>query len=374
MNMRKFIGALLTAGTVLFASCAQDAIFYTIQYDKNLNKDPAIPGGPTKIVEIGDTLYIGSNRIYRYAKPAESGEESSWTRLPVQAGGKKILDLAGTDTYLYALIMKDSSLSDSELVRLPVSGGDSWETWETLDKSGHANIQSIYGAGDTLFAGTNSGGNYVLYIADASESLARVPNASGILKAAAKHSDGTYYISLDGRGILKAASPLELSNENILTYGSESPNNFLGLINIEDEVIAVSGGGWIWRIGGNGLVIGKKYDAGLNGILAKWKDPVDSGKNVDLLLLGRSGNNYGYSELPTGPDGKLNVDAALQRPGQPHSGVPTSVSKYETYYNTLGTHAVNSLYQAPWDAILFASTQKDGLWSCRGDPKEWDVE
>jgi hypothetical protein len=383
MKIRQIIGALLVAGTALLVSCAQDAVFYTIQYDKLLNKDPVVPGGPTKIVEIGDALYVGSDGIYRYAKPTVAGEESRWRRLPNQPGGKKIMDLAGTGSYLYALVMKDSSLSATELVRLkdPASGSGSWET---VDKGGHSRIQSISGAGDTLFAGTSTGGEYVLYIEDTSGSpvLTRVTNASGMLKAAAKHQDGTYYVSLIGRGILKAASPQDLSNNNILQYNGESPDNFFGFIEIEGELIAVSGDGWIWRIGDSGNVNGKKYDARLNGALAKWKNPVDSGKAVDLLLLGRAvggGSSmtvyyYGYSELSTGADGKISGDLSLQTPGQPQSGVPTSVSKYDTYYNTLGTHAVTSLYQAPWDTVLFASTQQSGLWSCRGDPKEWDIE
>jgi hypothetical protein len=383
MKIRLFIGALLAAGMALLASCAQDAVFYTIQYDKLLKKDAVIPGGPTKIVEIGNALYVGSNVIYRYAESTAPGEESRWRRLPNQPGGKKIMHLAGTGMYLYALIEKDAALSTAELFRLkdPNTDGGSWEP---VNKSGYSKIQSIFGAGDTLFARTNSGGEYVLYIEDTAGSpvLTRADNVSGPLNAAAKHKDGTYYVSLEGKGILKAVSPQDLSNEVLLQYNGESPGSFLSFIEIEEELIAVSGDGWLWRIGDNGDVNGKKYDVRLNGALAKWKNPViDSGKAVDLLLLGRqapggssTATYHGYYELPTDEAGKISGDLSLQTPGQPQSGVPTSVSKYDTYYNTLGTHAVTSLYQAPWDTVLFASTQQSGLWSCRGDPVEWDIE
>jgi hypothetical protein len=368
------IGCLLLAGAVMFGSCAQDAVFYTIQYDKELNKNPVIPGGPTKIVELDNALYVGSNHIYRYAA-------SSWGLLPDPPGGKKILDLAVTDSYLYALVMTGSDLSDSMLCRLKNTDINSG-SWEAVNKNSYSRIQSIYGAGDTLFAGAYPG--VLLYVDDTPPGgpVFKEIRRGGMLKAAAFNSK--YYVSLMGEGILTGDKPADLENATPLTASSGNPGNFLGLIEIGGELIAVSGDGWIWRIDNTGAVVEtKNYGTLFNGALAKWKDPVDSGKTVDLLLLGRavSGGSslttyyYGYYELPTGTDGKLNLTAAfLQTPGYPLSGVPSSVSRYDTYYNTLGTHAVTSLYQAPWDKALFASTQKDGLWSCRGNTREWDVE
>ncbi|MDR0760300.1 MAG: hypothetical protein LBF74_09360, partial [Treponema sp.] len=89
---------------------------------------------------------------------------------------------------------------------------------------------------------------------------------------------------------------------------------------------------------------------------------------------------YGYSELPITFSSETSTTPVLgerlQEPGLPVSGASASASNNDTYYNTLGTHPVISLYQAPWDHVLFASTQQDGLWSCRqgDDPKEWNVE
>ncbi|MDR0760719.1 MAG: hypothetical protein LBF74_11535, partial [Treponema sp.] len=189
MNIQTPFWALLLAGGMLFFSCSQDHIFYTIQYDKVLNKNAVVPGSPSKIVGLGDALYVGSNAVYRYKK--ESPEEG-WRRLPVQPGGKKIMDLAGTEAssgkkYLYALVMQGVELSDALLYR---KDPETEEPWTRVGNPGFA-IQSIHGAGDTLFVGARSGGSSVLvYVDDSggSPTLTQVPGVSGMLKAAASYS------------------------------------------------------------------------------------------------------------------------------------------------------------------------------------------
>ncbi|MDR0388188.1 MAG: hypothetical protein LBH57_09160 [Treponema sp.] len=383
--------ALLLAGGILLASCSQDAIFYTIQYDKVLNKNAAVPGSPGKIISLGsdpdNALYTGSNAIYRYKNPGSGA--ASWIRLPAQPGGKRIMDLAGTeagpDSYLYALVMQGVNLSESGLYRKPNPNNDANAgPWESVDKAGGGAIQSLIGAGDTLFAGVYGGSLW--YVTGRGGTLAQASGISGILKAAAFYA-GRYYVALEGTGILSADSPADLGAGDPLSHGGNTPGNFVGLVEAGNSLIAVSGGGLIWRIDNSGAVVeSKQFNVSCNGAVAKWKDP-GSGNDTDLLLLGRAvagGSSvttyyYGYSELPvtvTAGGTTPVLGAVLQEPGLPMENAFTSVSNNNSYYNTLGTHAVISLYQAPWDNVLFAATQQDGLWSCRsrGDPKEWNVE
>jgi hypothetical protein len=388
MKIRIFFCGLLLAGGILLFSCAQDHIFYTIQYDKVLNKNATVPGSPGKIVRLGDALYVGSNAVYQY-KPTDEGGNAHWSRLPVQPGGKKIMDLAGTeaasDNYLYALVMQGVELSDAGLYRKKTEPED---PWTRVDNPGFA-MQSLFGAGNTLFVGARSGGRYVLlYVDESGESptLKQVYDDSGMLKAAAFYS-GKYYVALWDKGLLAANTPESLSGAVAVRNGDDVPMNFVGLIVVGDSLIAVSNSGQIWRIDGTGAVVDSKTTgASLNGALAIWDDPdIDDNGNPDLLLVGRavSGGNsvttyyYGYSELPITFSGETPVVLGdLQAPGLPGPGASTSASNNDSYYNTLGTHPVISLYQAPWDHVLFASTQQDGLWSCRqgDDPKEWNIE
>jgi hypothetical protein len=210
-----------------------------------------------------------------------------------------------------------------------------------------------------------------------------------MLKAAAFYS-GKYYVALEGRGLFRAnvkAGPYTAVSDG---QGS-APTNFVGLIETGDSLIAVSSSGLIWRIDSGGAVAdSRNTGASLNGVVAAWDDPdIDGGDGKpDLLLLGRAvpgGSSvstyyYGYSELPLSFSSAASdtpvLGAALQEPGMPGANASTSASKYDSYYNTLGTHPVISLHQAPWDHVVFAATQQDGLWSCRqgDDPKEWNIE
>ncbi|MDR1597031.1 MAG: hypothetical protein LBR99_04930, partial [Treponema sp.] len=53
---------------LLFAAfgCAQDSIFYNIS-NEVAPTDPLIVGGPTKIVEANEKLYVANGNIYEYA-------------------------------------------------------------------------------------------------------------------------------------------------------------------------------------------------------------------------------------------------------------------------------------------------------------------
>jgi hypothetical protein len=364
-------------GSILLLACTQDAIFYTIQYDKELNKDAAIPGSPGKIVKLGEVLYVGTNAVYQY----DPDGEARWRRMQDQPGKKMIMDLAGTDDgYLYALVMEGVDLSDAGLYRKKTNG--SATPWEVIPKPG-GSIQGLWGAGDALFAAVQDGKeNSVLYVMGRGESsFSLVEGVSGMLRAAAKV--GTkYYAAIWDKGLLVADDPKALGTKDPLSDGDDTPDNFVGLVKIDDSLIAVSSSGLIWRIDKSGDIESKKFDISLNGAVAKWRNPEKDEKDTtpDLLVLGRTvpgGSStityyYGYSELPITFSGETPVlGDKLQNPGEPVSPYSSTVSMYDTYYNTLGTHPVISFYQAQ-DSVLFAATQKTGLWSCRQTDEKWE--
>jgi hypothetical protein len=59
--------------------------------------------------------------------------------------------------------------------------------------------------------------------------------------------------------------------------------------------------------------------------------------------------------------GELTHTIKYKRPGENN---PTTVDNSDSYDNSLGTIPINHIFQAP-DEILFASTQKNGVWSVR---------
>jgi hypothetical protein len=211
--------------------------------------------------------------------------------------------------------------------------------------------------------------------------LLRAPAANNVgeLQAAAFFDggipiNGKYYISLTGLGIFRAAAPAGLGGAAAI-LGSDTTGNFTALLPVGSELIAVTSKGTVWKIQSGGTVAAAKdYLVDFSGALALW----DDGTN-QVLLLGRkdiSTTYYtnGYWELPV-TGGVLDLSAGLAQPG---IAEPTTVANNAKYNSSIGTHVINSFYQAPAGIDparpLFASTQQDGLWSIRLATKEWNVE
>jgi hypothetical protein len=369
--LRSLCGSLgLLLAFLSLSSCNQDAIFEHIKFATKL-KDAAIPGSLTRIVEFGvppnNKLYVGSGNVYQY-------DGASWGSIGNPAGGK-VLDLAATTTYLYALIDAGAELSDAQLYRKtadppePEAPAD-WELVYT------GRLNSIFGAGDTLFAGE---GNTVYYINDSMSDLSVSPAFSdqGSLLGAAKFSSD-YFISIQGQGVSHAsAGDLESGTpapQIQYTDGGEDKDsaalgNFKGFIQIAGSLIMVTTNGTLCKIdtattpniGANQWPL----SFGFNGAIARYTNGTS-----EYLLLGQSGSNYGYLEL-TVPS-NLDFDTGISLNG------PTfTVNNADTYNSSLGTHPVISIYQAPPVAgtpggPIFATTSLDGLWSCRDG--EWNRE
>jgi hypothetical protein len=318
--------AILSFSLLLFAACNQDPIFHNISNEVK-PKDPLINGSPSKLVERGGSLYVANGRLWRY-----SG--GGWTR--VDGSPSNIYDIAGGST-LYLLQVRGSetavySWNDTEAVRLD-------------NPTGYSMIQGLYGEGGSVVAGAMRPGSddyAVLTVSGNSLSLLRtIPYPlTGV--------SGSYYAT--SGGIFSGSSGTSISGSYRDIAGIISAGGSKG-------VIAVTSGGWILEVSG-GSVQAHSTSVSFTGALA-----VYGPKN--LLLLGIKGSIYdlGYREM------RLNDNNwTLYTPGD--LAPDSSVADRDKYRATLGQHAVSSLRY--YDNILFASTQKDGLWSYRGN--EWNAE
>jgi hypothetical protein len=233
----------------------------------------------------------------------------------------------GSETAVY-------SWNDTDAVRLD-------------NPTGYSMIQGLYGEGGSVVAGAMRPGSddyAVLTVSGNSLSLLRtIPYPlTGV--------SGSYYATSGG-----------IFTSGGLITGSASYGGIAGIISAGGSkgVIAVTSGGWILQVNGSS-VTAHSTSVSFTGALA-----VYNRGSVNLLLLGIKGSIYdlGYREM------RLNdSNWTLYTPGD--LAPDSSVADRDKYRATLGQHAVSSLRY--YDNVLFASTQKDGLWSYRNS--EWNAE
>jgi hypothetical protein len=394
---------LLFTGILPFLSCNQDDIFYQVENEIEL-RDPRVPGGPSTIVEYKDALYVATDGIWHYS--LDSGHR--WRKISGQPPGTKILDIAATKDYLYA-VTSGLELSDSRYYRGAKGSTSGDITWTRIPRpSSHSSPNTLYGAGDTLFVGAAQSSNYAVYALKDGDSAFIGPiqpysSGAGMLLGAAKW-DGRYFISREDEGVfyidstnLAATSP---PPSPVFITDSNSAGNFTGFIVVGDDdnaLLMVSSNGVICKFSaGDALTITATNSNSLGfdftGAIAVWYNPVseakywedvaavgagtakrDNNDNNRLLLLGRKGSNisysgYGYYEVPI----LDNFDVTIIGRIDPQ----ITVEKNATYKSSLAKRAINSIYQVPnyIDASMpiFASTQGYNLWACRN--REWNYE
>ncbi|MDR1411236.1 MAG: hypothetical protein LBI91_03410, partial [Spirochaetaceae bacterium] len=287
--------------------------------------------------------------------------------------GIKVLDIAATKGYLYAITSGNGvDLGNSGYYRLKADG-----EWEPIPSPpNHPYPNAIYGTEDALFVAAARGSYYAVYaLKDGDQTFTSIwesdTQGNEMLVGAAKW-DNAYFISLEGRGVFRLDS-IRGINDTDLVPGSTGKGNFTGLIEIDNALLMVSTSGVICKLSSASESVTDanrhSLDFGFTGALAVWHDPSDfDNKDKRLLLLGRKGSNtnysgYGYYEcqIPGGFDVKtLGIIEPLY-----------TVEKNASYKNSLGKRAINSIIQAP-DGIIFASTQSYNLWACRGGV--WNYE
>ncbi|MDR2392569.1 MAG: hypothetical protein LBD93_00185 [Treponema sp.] len=336
-------------GGLLFCSCNQDPIFYGISLEVE-PVDPRLVGMPTRIVAVEDSLYVAS----KFSSAIHCYEGASgWKEVPKRPGGA-ILELAATETQLYALTGEPGSTA---LYALSVS--DTNADWKQIT-SNYGNIQSIYGAGDRLFAGAMIDTSTFGMFYDNAGKLEALSGGSGFLQGAAVYA-GTYYLAGTGIYSLEGTSLTLVSDTAGITV--------VGLLQVGDGILGVGDGKILYGPSGGFTVEDKGVT--FTGALALWGKKGKEAKT--LLLLGIQGSStsttHGYRELVLKEDSLDPGDMSLKTPG--NNPEASSISNYDKYSSSLGKHPVMALFQAP-DGILFAGTTKNGLWSYRNE--QWNAE
>jgi hypothetical protein len=361
-------------------SCGQDSVFYDISNEPE-PKDPLINGSPTNIVVVKNRVYAGtrmSNKIYCYANYNGILE---WNTITLPRG--YLGQLATDGDSLYVLIFQNRDPLNSSMVRKYDISSNNWDMTYTV--SGYS-IQTIFGAGNRIFAGgqyQNNRQNFaIMFLEQASDSFTVVKYGTSLLKGAAQNASGTIYLATAGSGMfIFNASSLE----TISVSGTEKAN-INGLMNVGGYLVAVGADGTVYSDVGGRF---NNVNAGVNftGAMCVWLDRNNQWK-PSLLLLGIRGKGtsltHGYREMVL-DNGRPTFN--IKSPGDDS---PTSVVNKAKYAAGIGTHPVESIFQLPdfnsggpfyyrdftddpaWEPPIFASTAKNGLWSYRKG--EWNAE
>ncbi|MCL2243657.1 MAG: hypothetical protein FWC03_04225 [Treponema sp.] len=219
--------------------------------------------------------------------------------------------------------------------------------------------------------------------------------------------DGTnYYLCTRNKGIYTMTDPSAGIN-----FIYRSDRELVGIINLDttlntNKIVAISREGELYSVIDAFAKIESINirDRMATGALTIWTDPNNS-SNM-LLLAGRqdrleystsSGYTYGYVELEldlSQPDGikminnpnfnsseaedETNIRYIKAQFMEPGLSSVTSITSgnNDRFKSTIGKHPVNHIIQAQ-DGILFASTQKNGVWSYRLDRSggpQWNAE
>jgi len=399
---KKYLACFFLALVAALVAC-NDPVFYYISVEPPIS-EPLIGGSPTNFVVFDDLMYVASgNKVFRYTNLEPPGKK--WEDL---TPGGRIMQLAATDNYLYALCHEDGKAS---YLRRYSSGG--WED-VTGDTGGFDMLQSVYAGDKTVFIGAQNktNGSYsILFISDDSNDtdkynpLLSLTNPTGMLCGIAFDSTD-YYLCTKAIPVKENDSTVYVStifivNRSTTTIVSskEMPKvSFTGIINLDitngsNKIVAISRDGKLYDVSSADITEIPDISFGDNrpstGALAVWVDKDDSSKR--LLLAGRqdrldyyidSGYTYGYLELELDAAASYGIkdDRNFEEPGFPKKDPPgnntlSSVEKYDLYVSTIGKNPVNHIFQAP-DMTLFASTQKNGVWSYRdrGDGEIWNTE
>ena len=408
------IKKFLRKTTVLFVlalvlSCSQDPIFFTIK-EEPIPVKPRITGSPTNMVLFTrgsvTLMYVASGNLHWYAGTDWDSQEYG-----IPQPGDKVIGLAATSEYLYALCIIDTGIT-TVLRRLGKTGG--WQNVPIADSS-YTLIQSIYtvtaGSTQMLFAGAmnNSGRDFgVLYLDDASDNpvLKLINGLSDtlMLSGAASRNEGSgtvYFLSTKGRGVY-AISETELTAGMPARQLGETENQmFMGMIQLDYNgpiILIERNGGAFFEAReyglrqlkySNGTAVSGATSKYATGALGVWTNI--NNKSQKILIAGIQGGlfssttstsySHGYVEIEL--DSSYNRDAEgwlvlyNTRSINPDITVGGNTDRYTA---TIGKHPVNHFFQTPEsidsNMTFFASTQTAGLWSYRdrkGGP-QWNAE
>jgi hypothetical protein len=383
---------LFLALIIALGACNNEPVFYMVSVEPPIT-DPLIGGSPANFVVFKGKVYVASGRnIYSF-------DGTSFEKIPSQPGGR-IMQLAATDSYLYALCFPDSG--NTNLKRASAAGN--WED-VTGDTGGYNMLQSVYAATDKVFIGAERNSFFIiLYMSDNDESYSPLtPGGTGnspesMLCGMAYDSRYYYLCTRSNKFFLMpitGGSVTTISKMKDDDPAKDDDVRFTGIINLgSGTILAISRNGNLYNVTSADIarltytVDGKPQNISIGnsrystGALAVWRDETGTPK---LLLAGRqdslvytvdSGYTYGYMELEL-DSGGIKTDSNFTEPGK---AAVSSVADNERYISTIGKYPLNHIFQMPADIdpemTLFASTQKNGVWSYkqRDSDKIWNAE
>jgi hypothetical protein len=368
---KRFLFALGVLAAFAFGACS-DSIYYTISKEV-VQVEPRIKGGPANFAIFNDYMYAASgSKLLRYRKEV-------WDENIPQPGGRiKMLATAGNA--LYALCYNDENLSSSTALRRFDGAG-----WRDIsgNTGGYNTFQSIYPANGELFIGAERNDSFaILHVDRDIINLVAVTGLRAMLCGAAYY--GTeYYLCTEGhvRNNDKTGGIFTF-NASFSLVQAPIPNtqgvHFSGIINLANSVAAIDRNGNLYAVTAQGISdsiasLGRES----TGALAVWRDVSDA---PTLLLAGRGalveGYTYGYMELD------FTKDVSSWYFKEPGESFPSSIRDFnkELYISTIGKESLTHLFQAPLgvddNMTLFASTQKNGVWSYkeRDGKLQWNAE
>ncbi|MDR3167913.1 MAG: hypothetical protein LBT93_08215 [Treponema sp.] len=306
-------------------------------------------------------MYVAGERLHQYARDA-AGKPVWDNPLPQQPRGK-IIGLAATDNQLYALT---GELGGAALYKKD-KNADVW--MEVKKHPDYPNLQNIYGDGTRLFVGARDGTAIDKYVIlyDRGGELIPLKNGTKLL-AGAVLEGSNHLIATHGGGIFVISDSAMVFPQNPIP--ETEGKSFAGLIHTGSTVVAVSRNGGVYSGNAGGFTEKISGDLTFTGALALGT----TGNGSALLLLGVQGGKGagGYREILLSDN-----PWKLRTPGEDQ---PSSVLNTEKYHSSIANHPVNYIFQVPAGLdsamTLFASTQKDGLWSYRkrGDEWQWNRE
>lgn len=403
MRMNKIIYFFYLSLFFILCTC-NDPVFYAISQEVKPIK-PRINGVPTNFVVYDGRMYVASgDTIYSYNKGTdEEPDKPYWSEEKSPEGN--IFQIASTGSDLFALFSTDENNDGKTVIKRYDNSNSTWtKIGGILDN--YSKIHNIFAAGDILFIlAAASPTNFIysiLYYKDDEVNVLNFINHdqqedTGELNGAAFNGE-SYFLSFISKKIDKekysGVYRIDDIDEGAITINYQNEEgknvNFTGIINLEDDVntiLLIARNGEIYYVNDSIVKIENvAMEKMSTGALAVWRenDLPDCNK---LLLAGRQDAlnysstytyTYGYMELELDTIG-IRAGSNFVEPGK---NPISTILNYELYKSTIGKYPVNYLFQVPAyidkNMILFAATQKNGVWSCRyrEDKKEkyWNAE
>ncbi|MCL2208789.1 MAG: hypothetical protein FWC19_04195 [Treponema sp.] len=402
--MKKLYFNFLLFFLFILFSC-NDPIFYNISLEEEL-LEPMINGTPTNFAVFKEQMYVASGEtLFRYSghfrenNGAIRTDKGNWNDgVKIKESGKKIriLMLAATDSYLFALCEAEAETKDGKRV------SELFLKKSSSPESGNFNsvitpfiILSIHNVNNQLFMGAllvrntdtdtdesgvtingKYGSLYILTAGQDGEDPIRLINTNDKLLNGAEYSNGEYYFS--ARNLKEESGCIyksDLTLVNTEVYFNDIP--FAGIINLGDNnntIVAISNKGVLYNVLNKTDTNRNFGDHLATGALAIFEKNGNklllAGRQNEIKTSASSGYTYGYLELELDSNGISG--SAFREPGNnTNSSMPSNNSSGENgkYKSSVGKISLNHIFQYNGnddrEKILFVSTQKNGIWSYR---------